>query len=64
MSNITWVLILFAHVGPLGDGNSNALTAVHGFANQQECEIAGKAAQALGTATTKVIKYVCVKQTK
>lgn len=64
MSSITWVLILFAHVGPLGDGNSNALTAVHGFVDLHECEAAGKATQSLGTATTKVIKYVCVKQSR
>lgn len=57
-----WILILFAHVGPLGDGNSNALTSVPGFKSPQECEQAGKAAAALGSATTKVIKFACVKQ--
>lgn len=62
MSGITWVLILFAHVGPLGEGNSNALTAVPGFASQQECTAAGEAAKSLGNATTKLIKYACVKQ--
>ena len=30
-----WTLILFAHVGALGIGNSNALTSVTGFKTQQ-----------------------------
>jgi hypothetical protein len=29
-----WILILFAHVGPLGEGNSNALTTAQ-FSTQQ-----------------------------
>ena len=30
-----WTLILFAHVGALGDRNSNALTNIAGFKTQQ-----------------------------
>jgi hypothetical protein len=58
----TWILILFAHVGPLGDGNSNAITSVPGFKTQAECTTAGEAVKALGSSTTKVIKFACVKQ--
>ena len=61
---ITWALILFAHVGPFGDGNSNALTSLPGFGTQQECQQAGVAAAALSEGSTKVIKFVCVKQTR
>jgi len=60
----TWVLILFAHVGPLADGNSNALTSVPGFGSQQECQAAGGEAKKLARATVKIVDFVCVKQTR
>lgn len=62
MNTATFILILFAHVGPLGSGNSNALTSVPGFKSEQDCLQAGKAAAALGNGTMKLIKFVCVKQ--
>ena len=61
---VTWILILFAHVGAMGSGNSNALTSVPGFASQAECSDAGKAAKALVAGTVKEISYACVRQTK
>jgi hypothetical protein len=61
---ITWALILFAHVGPFGDGNSNALTSLPGFATKQECASAGVLAATMSEGSTKVIKYVCVQQTR
>lgn len=59
---ITWVLILFAHVGAMGNGNSNALTNVPGFTSLQQCRTAGDAAQHLADGTTKEIRYTCVVQ--
>jgi hypothetical protein len=59
--NTLWILIIFAHVGPMGDGNSNALTTVE-FSSQQTCEAAGKAAKGLAAGSTKEIRYACVKQ--
>lgn len=61
---ITYVLILFAHVGMLGDGNSNSLAVVPGFTSQQECQQAGAAAKDLSVGSTKLIKFACVKQTR
>lgn len=61
---ITWVLILFAHVGPIGDGNSNALASVPGFQRQAECKAAGEAAVTMANGTVKKISYVCVQQTR
>jgi len=61
---ITWILIIFAHVGPLADGNSNALQSVPGFATQAECTAAGEAAKSLASGTTKIIRVTCVKQTR
>lgn len=57
----TFVLILMMHVGPMGDGNSNALTTAE-FDSQATCEAAGKAAKTLSNGTVKEIKYVCVKK--
>lgn len=59
----TFVLIIFAHVGAMGDGNSNALTSVSGFATKQECQVAGDAAKTLARGTVKNIDFVCVEQT-
>ncbi|WP_146186000.1 hypothetical protein [Acidovorax sp. 107] len=61
MNSTAWILILFAHVGPMGDGNSNALTTAE-FSSQQACEAAGKAAKAMAGGTVKRIEYVCAKQ--
>ena len=59
-----WILILFAHVGPMGDGNSNALTNVPGFTSQTSCVEAGKQSQKLVSGTVKSIEFVCVSQGK
>lgn len=59
-----WTLILFAHVGMMSDKDSMALTSVPSFRSQQECVAAGKAAEKMVTATTKVMKFICVEVTK
>jgi len=56
-----WTLILFAHVGMMGSGNSNALTNVPGFQTQQLCIAGGNEAKRLSDSSVKVITYVCVK---
>lgn len=56
----TWTLIIMMHVGPMGNGNSNALTNVTGFKTYAGCVDAGKKAEFLATGTTKVIRTVCV----
>lgn len=59
----TWILILFFHVGPFADGNSNAVTSIPGFASQKECIAAGQQARSLTNNTVKESNFVCVKQT-
>ena len=56
-----WVLILFAHVGPIGNGNSNALTSIE-FQTDKLCEEAGRKAIKLANGTVKEIDYVCVRK--
>lgn len=60
---ITFTLILFFHVGPMGDGNSNATAVVNNFVSEQECMDAGNKAQKLVTGSVKELRFVCVKQT-
>lgn len=60
----TFILILFFHVGFMGDTDSNATTTVPGFTSQAECEQAGKDAGYLVKGTKKNLEYVCVTQTK
>ena len=59
MNTAVFVLILFAHVGPMGDGNSNALTVTE-FTTQDRCMAAGKAAGEMALGTVKNINWVCV----
>jgi hypothetical protein len=54
-----FVLILFAHVGALGNGNSNALTVAE-FTSKERCEVAGQAAKKLAGGSVKSIEWVCV----
>ena len=61
MNPAGWILILFVHVGPMSDGNSNAITTAQ-LHSQQTCEAAGKAAKQLTLGTVKKIEYACVKQ--
>lgn len=56
-----WILILFAHVGAMGQGNSNAITTTQ-FSSQQRCEAAGAAAKKLVSGTVKQMEFVCVPQ--
>lgn len=50
-----YILILMMHVGPMGTGNSNALTTAE-FLSKETCEVAGKAAVKMATLTVKEIK--------
>lgn len=61
MNTIAFILILFAHVGPLGDGNSNALTVAE-FTSRARCEAAGAAAKKLVQGTVKSIEWTCVQK--
>lgn len=56
-----WALILFFHVGPLGDGNSNATSVVHGFSSAQLCEAAAAKVKPLASGTVKKVETVCVR---
>lgn len=61
MMNSIYVLIIFAHVGALGDGNSNALTTAE-FNSAASCMAAGAQAKKLAVGTVKVIDFVCVQK--
>ena len=56
-----YVLILFAHVGIMGSGNSNALTTAE-FSSVETCKAAGDAAVKMAGGTVKNISYVCAKK--
>lgn len=59
MNTAGFVLILFAHVGPMGNGNSNALTTQE-FTTAERCQAAGQAAKRLAGSSTKIIEWACV----
>ena len=58
---MTWILILMMHVGPMGSGNSNALTSVGGFKTESACVSAGKKSVAMAKGTVKDIEFVCAR---
>jgi len=59
VNTATFILILFAHVGPMGNGNSNALTVAE-FTTKERCEAAGAAAKKLAQGSVKSIEWACV----
>lgn len=59
-----WVLILFAHAGPMSEKDSMAMTNVPGFTTQVACQSAGEQAKKMASLTTKVVKYTCVEVSK
>jgi len=59
---MNWILILFAHAGIMSNSDSMALTNVTGFKSEAACTAAGKQSEKLASATTKIIKFVCLKQ--
>ena len=61
MSSAGWILILFAHVGVMGDGNSNSLTTAV-YSSAETCAAAGNAAKKLAKGSFKEIEWVCTKQ--
>ncbi len=56
-----WILIIFAHVGPLANTDSVSITTQE-MSSQQACIAASKAVQKLSYGTTKIIKTACVKK--
>lgn len=56
-----WILILFAHAGPMSDKDSMAMTSIR-FVNESACIAAGEQSKKMANYTTKVIKYTCVKE--
>lgn len=56
-----YILILFAYVGPMGTGNSNALTTQE-YYSQAACQTAGNAAKQMAAGTVKEIKFVCTRK--
>lgn len=61
MNTITFVLIIFAHVGVMGKGDSNALTVAE-FTTQAKCQAAGIAAKKMAQGTVTNIEFVCVEK--
>ena len=55
----TWILIIFAYVGPMSDRDSNSLTTAV-FGSEIACASAGEVAKKLANGTKKVIRYACV----
>ena len=61
---IEFILVLFVYVGPMSDKDSVAITSIPGFKSEKECAAAGDASKPLVSATTKNLRFACLKVTK
>ena len=55
-----WVLVLYIYAGVLAKGDSVTLTTVP-METEKACRVAGDAANALVAGSTKIVRYVCVR---
>jgi hypothetical protein len=55
-----WVLVLYVYAGIMAKGDSVALTTVP-MESEKACRLAGNAANALVSGSTKNVRYVCVR---
>ena len=55
-----YVLVLYIYAGAMAQGDSVALTHIP-MSTEQACKAAGEASNGLVRATTKNVRYVCVK---
>ena len=55
-----WTLVIYIYAGAMAQGDSVTLTSVS-MASQEVCETAGQQLDSLVSGTTKVVRYVCVK---
>ena len=58
----TYILVLFFHVGILGDTDSNAVTNIPGFHTEEACIAAGEKSKRLTAGTKKETRFVCLEQ--
>ena len=56
-----YILLVFAHVGMLGDGNSNSVTTQE-FSSKERCLKGKEAFERMSAGSTKVIKAECVER--
>jgi|SanBayMetagenome_1026888.scaffolds.fasta_scaffold459341_1 hypothetical protein len=57
---LSWTLIIYIYAGAMAQGDSVTVTATP-MATQEICETAGTALDSLVSGSTKVVRYVCVK---
>ena len=57
---MSWVLVIYIYAGAMAQGDSVTLTSVP-MSTQELCESAGQELDPLVSGTTKVVRYVCLK---
>lgn len=56
---MTYIMIIFAHVGMMGSGNSNSVSVAN-FKTKESCETARPQVESLSSGSTKIVKTICV----
>ena len=59
-SVLSWTLVIYIYAGAMAQGDSVTVTTTP-MASQEVCETAGNKLDSLVSGSTKVVRYVCVK---
>ena len=57
---MSWILVIYIYAGAMAQGDSVTLTSVP-MSTQELCESSGQELDPLVSGTTKVVRYVCLK---
>ena len=57
---LSWTLVIYIYAGAMAQGDSVTVTATP-MATQEICEAAGNSLDSLVSGSTKVVRYICVK---
>jgi hypothetical protein len=57
---MTWVLVIYIYAGAMAQGDSVTVTTVP-MQTQEACETAGNQLGDLVSSTTKVVRFICIK---
>jgi len=58
---MTWILVMYIYAGVLANGDSVALQHIDGFTSQEQCQRAGNQAEGLTRGSSKVYRFVCLR---
>ena len=59
---MSWTLVIYIYAGVLAKGDRVTLTHIPNFKSEAQCAAAGNATKPLVNASSKELRFVCIKQ--